>query len=481
MLSRAPRQPWYKVTAEGKVQPNHPVPRSDARIPNRRLFYAGLIYLAFVIYGSLVPLDFHYRPFAEALRVFSAIRYRELGIESRADWVANILLMIPLSFVWLGVVWRRHKPGLQVLSALFILAACIALSVFIEFAQVYFPPRTVSINDIVAETLGALMGVISWIFLGPGVMKWLAEFPAARGTAQISRRLLYLYLFGFFLYNLLPLDLTLSLADLYDKWRSGRINIAPFGFQFKQPAEFFYGLTTDIVLWVPIGFLWGMSSSKPAFNIWIYSILCAALLEFMQLFVFTRVSDTTDIIIAAMGTALGLAAALRLRTKRPEIASAEASKYRWRGLYLSLGGAIAWLMVIIAVFWYPFDFHGGREFLVERWKLFNKVPLQAYYFGTEYRAATEVLHKTLFFFPLGVLFGVAALQVSITVWRRIFVVSAALFLIAVGLGIELGQLFLPGKNADTTDWFLQSLGGLGGLLAAHKIGMRLELGRMRST
>jgi glycopeptide antibiotics resistance protein len=477
MLSRAPRQPWYKVTAEGKVQPNRLAPLSDALIPSRRLFYAGLIYLAFVIYGSLVPLDFHYHPFAEAWRVFSAIRYRELGIESRADWVANILLMIPLSFVWLGVIWRRHEPGLQVLSALLILAACIALSVFIEFAQVYFPPRTVSINDIVAETLGALIGVISWIFLGPGVMKWLAEFPAARGTAQISRRLLYLYLFGFFFYNLLPLDLTLSLTDIYDKWRSRRINIVPFGFQFKQPAEFFYGLTTDIVLWVPIGFLWGMSSSKPAFNIWIYSILCATLLEFMQLFVFTRVSDTTDIIIAATGTALGLAAALRLRTKRPEIASTEVSKYRRRGLYLSLGAAIAWLMVIIAVFWYPFDFHGGREFLVERWKLFNKVPFQAYYFGTEYRAATEVLHKTLFFFPLGVLFGVAALQLPITVWRRIFAVSAALFLIAVGLGIELGQLFLPGKNADTTDWFLQSLGGLGGLLAAHKIGMRLEFGR----
>lgn len=479
-MSKSYPKPWYIRTADGRLQPNHAVELNKGSAP-ALLVYGGLFYLAFVIYGSLVPLDYHYRSLDEAWRIFTTIRYRELGIESRADWVANILLMIPLSFIWLGVIWRRHKPGWQVLSALFILAACIALSVFIEFAQVYFPPRTVSINDIVAETLGALIGVISWILLGPGVMKWLAEFPATRGIAQISRRLLYLYLFGFFLYNLLPLDLTLSLTDLYDKWRSGRINIAPFGFQFKQPAEFFYGLTTDIVLWVPIGFLWGMSSSKPAFNIWIYSILCAALLEFMQLFVFTRVSDTTDIIIAALGTALGLAAALRLRTIRPVIASAEASKYRRRGLYLSLGAAIAWLIVIIAVFWYPFDFHGGREFLVERWKLVNKVPFQAYYFGTEYRAATEVLHKTLFFFPLGALFGVAALQFPITVWRRTFVVSAALFLIAVGLGIELGQLFLPGKNADTTDWFLQALGGLGGLLAAHKIGMRLELGRMRST
>ena len=455
--------------------------RPDLPATSAILFYTGLVYLVFVIYGSLVPLDFHYRPLAEAWQSFTNIPYLQLGIGSRADWVANILLMIPLSFVWLGVIWRRHKPGSQVLSALLILAACIVLSVLIEFTQVYFPPRTVSINDIVAESLGALMGVISWVFLGPGVMKWLAQFSAVRGPAQISRRLLYLYLSGFFLYNLLPLDLTLSLADLHDKWRSGRINITPFGFQIKQPAEFFYSLTADIVLWVPIGFLWGMSSNRPVFNIWIYSVLCAALLEFMQLFVFTRVSDTTDIIIAAMGTALGLAAALRFRTKRPDMASTEVPKNCRRGLYLALGAAIAWLLVIITVFWYPFDFHDGREFLVERWGMFNKVPFQAYYFGTEYRAATEVLHKTLFFFPMGVIFGVAALQLPITVWRRIFIVSAAVLLIVAGLGIELGQLFMPGKNADTTDWFLQSLGGLGGLFVAYKVGLRLELGRMGST
>ncbi len=450
-------------------------------MPRRRLIYVGLIYLAFVVYGSLVPLDFRYRPFAEAWRAFSTMRYLQLGIESRADWVANILLMIPLSFVWLGVLWRRRKPGLQVLSMLFILAACIALSIFIEFVQIYFPPRTVSINDIAAETLGALLGVISWVFLGPGIMKWLGDLPAARGTAQISRRLLYLYLFGFFFYNLLPFDLTLSLADLYDKWRAGRINVIPFGFQFKQPSEMLYALTTDIVLWAPIGFLWRMSSSRPAFNIWIYSILCAVLLEFMQIFVFTRVSDSADIISAALGTALGLVAALNLRVAPSEITPAKTAKENRRGAYLSLGAAIAWLAVIVAVFWYPFNFHTEREFLTQRWELFNKVPFKAYYFGTEYRAATEVLHKTLFFFPLGVLFGVAALQLPITVWRRIFVVGATLFLIAAGLGIELGQLSLPGKNADTTDWFLQAAGGLAGLLASLQIGRRLDLARMSSS
>jgi len=32
--------------------------------------------------------------------------------------------------------------------------------------------------------------------------------------------------------------------------------------------------------------------------------------------------------------------------------------------------------------------------------------------------------------------------------------------IGMALGIELGQVLLPGKYPDTTDWFLESVGGL---------------------
>ncbi len=84
---------------------------------------AGIGYLIFVIYGSLVPLEYRARPFAEAWREFQNIRYLQLGIASRSDWVANLLLFIPLSFLWLGIFWPSRSFLLKVLASLAVLAA----------------------------------------------------------------------------------------------------------------------------------------------------------------------------------------------------------------------------------------------------------------------------------------------------------------------------------------------------------------------
>ena len=50
------------------------------------MFIACLIvaYLAFVVYGSLVPLEFRPQPWAQAVEAFRAAPFLNLGIESRA-------------------------------------------------------------------------------------------------------------------------------------------------------------------------------------------------------------------------------------------------------------------------------------------------------------------------------------------------------------------------------------------------------------
>ena len=56
-------------------------------------------YLVFVVYGSLVPLRYTPLPWDHALARFQEIPFLQLGIGSRADWVANLLLFIPLTFL----------------------------------------------------------------------------------------------------------------------------------------------------------------------------------------------------------------------------------------------------------------------------------------------------------------------------------------------------------------------------------------------
>src|SRR6266850_4761975 len=132
-------------------------------ISSRKIFFlAALAYLLFVVYGSLVPFDFRSRPLDAALRDFAHIRYLRLGIESRADWVANLLLYIPLPFLWLGAASRKGRYFTQIFLSIFLFLFFVALSVAIEFTQLFFPPRTVSLNDIIAEVMGTAIGIIIW-------------------------------------------------------------------------------------------------------------------------------------------------------------------------------------------------------------------------------------------------------------------------------------------------------------------------------
>ena len=85
----------------------------DSLTPKRTYITLSLCYLAFVIYGSLIPFQFRSLPIEEAINRFRHLPYLNLGIQSRADFVANILLFIPLSFFLMGV-WRarcrsRHR------------------------------------------------------------------------------------------------------------------------------------------------------------------------------------------------------------------------------------------------------------------------------------------------------------------------------------------------------------------------------------
>ncbi|OUS06342.1 hypothetical protein A9Q90_05900, partial [Gammaproteobacteria bacterium 54_18_T64] len=131
----------------------------------RRVFWPFLGYLCFVVYGSLIPFEYRAHSFDEAVAKFADIPYLALGIASRADWIANIVLYVPLSFLaclWLGGVGRIKATQYLILPV--VLSLVLVTAAGVEFAQIFFAPRTVSINDLIAETLGGLGGIALWLF-----------------------------------------------------------------------------------------------------------------------------------------------------------------------------------------------------------------------------------------------------------------------------------------------------------------------------
>lgn len=425
------------------------------------LVAAALLYTAFVVYGSLVPLEYRTMPLAEAGRRFRDIPWLELGIGSRADWVANLLLFIPLAFLWLGVLWHRRSIWLRMAASLLVCAGAALLSIAIEFTQLFFPPRTVSQNDLLAEAIGAVLGVLAWWGTGPRVARWAGDWLAGRGDRSLARRLLYLYLAGLFAYNLLPLDLTISPVELFHKWQEGRVLLLPFSALPGEPALAVYELLSDVAIWVPVGLLWVMNGGSRLHG-WRNSLLAALALEFLQLWVYSRVSDVTDVFTAALGAWIGVTVGARAALSAPAVRSHHPG---YTVGFVSAMAVLAWSGVLAAVFWYPFDFSSDAQFLRERLASLQRAPFTAYYYGTEFRAVTEVLHKVLFFLPLGCLLGLAAHGFRLRgAWLRVFALLLGMALAGVIEGV---QLALPGKNADLTDWALACLGvALGVWLAA---------------
>lgn len=425
------------------------------------LLLAALGYSSFAIYGSLVPLKFQPHPLSDAVLAFRQLPYLELGIASRADWVANILLFVPLTFLWLGALWPRRSGAMRVLAALAVLATATALSAGIEFVQYFFPPRTQSINDIAAECMGATLGVLAWLVFGARLNRWLAGFQGASGQVGLAERVLYLYLFVLFGYGVLPLDLTISPAELFHKWREGRVVLLPFSGGAGTFAQRTYDLASDIAIWLPAAFLWRISGRGDTTRVVLRTLAWAALLEVLQLFVYSRVSDFTDIVTAGIGGVLGAAAGSRLA--RPD-QRGPTRELAGMGTVVAILGVLAWSAVILAVFWYPFDFRNDWGFVHERIDALKRAPFTAYYYGTEFRAVTEVLHKTGFFFPLGALLA----PITHSLGGRWPALRPACHMLAIliiggmaGL-VEAGQIFLPLKNADLTDAALEFGGGLGG-------------------
>jgi glycopeptide antibiotics resistance protein len=223
---------------------------------------------------------------------------------------------------------------------------------------------------------------------------------------------------------------------------------------------------------MPVAFLWRLSPPTVRLTPLFAVILIATFLEFLQLFVYSRVSDTTDIITAAIGAGMGtwLSRHWARQTQKAKQAGIASHSQGW--LWLSF--ALLWIGLLAAIFWYPFDFQTGRAFITERLQSLNRVPFETYYYGTEYRAVTEVLHKVGFFIPLGLLLALGVAQIRHYYWRQTAGWGALIAIGLVAFGIELGQLLLPGKFADITDWALEFLGGLAGYVGTTLLGARMR-------
>lgn len=412
----------------------------------KHFFPAALLYCLFVIYGSLVPLDYKPIPLDEAINQFTHIRFLSLGMASRADWVANILLYIPLAFLCLGSFSRLNHPVARSFATLFVLCFCLTLAVAIEFTQLFFPPRTVSVNDLIAETLGTLLGVGLWHGFGRYLMK-LYQRMMTGGFLSINAGIIF-YVLIYLALSFFPYDFVTGQAELEVKLAtSNDALIMSLEACAEDIPRCLVKLLVEILVLLPLGMLVAL---HPHFS---HKVLTAALtgfflgfvIEIVQLFMVSGVAQGISVGTRMLGVMAGTL--LWQFLSKQNFAD-------WAGrirptLLLSLLPYIALVLVVNG-------FTHGEWLAVDQAivKLAetNFLPLYYFYYTTETVALVSLLSNIGTYLPIGLIYWTWSLTTDSakkTHWFWVGLTAAAAAVI-----LEAGKLFLVDKHPDPTDIFI---------------------------
>lgn len=433
---------------------------------NTRLIRCSLLGFAFlatvfVVYASLVPLRYRESPWEEAVSRWQQIPWLNLTIGNRADWVANGLIMLPPGFFAAGAIGFRRKSSIWLWTAApLIVTALSAIVVGIELVQVYFPPRVVSQNDIFAGLIGSLGGVVLWLSLGHRLARGLERFFEHDPGLERWFWMAQASLVALCLYSLLPLDVILNWSEVQAKSQNGGFSFMPFQ---DFPAELKPQLKWLASLIVPglriVPFAMVASICRCSGYALRHGIVAAVIVEALKLPIYSREFATTDIIASI----LGVIVATRLAPLVSRFLAFDRSIF-W------LFGIFAWCGVMAIAFLSRFD-HVITEpaLLRERAIDIFTVPFARAHRSSEFAAGVNILLKWIAFGTLAFLIcgwrsrrkpSSESPKLKNAPWGTLFFGGAAM-----GLGVELGQVFLSPLVPDATDWITYSLGMLIGTIA----------------
>lgn len=410
-------------------------------------------YLLFVIYGSLLPFD--YRPVSvpEAVVQFLHIRYLDLGVVSRADWVANILLYIPLAF--LAADWAagstgtaRHHVSRSFGAIFFAVLLCIGTAVAIEFTQIFFSPRTVSLNDLLAEGIGTGIGIFLWTRYRTRLRRLIEDFRQA--DERSLHAAIALYLIAYLTLALFPFDLLISTSEWHDKLSSARVAwiLADNCGGPRCIAQ----LAAEAAAIAPLGLLLALANPHVRLaRLAAFGLLFGVVLELLQLTIASGTSQGISAGLRALGLALGAWAGRRIHgVSLHTIAKAV---YR-----LAL---VLFLPYLIALAW--FNGWGQQRWLTAgeafaRLPELKFLPLYYHYFSTETHAVASALSQIAMYSPLGILYWARRYRRHHP--RPLHIFPLALLAGSLSLLIELGKLAIASRHPDLSNPFFAIAGAM---------------------
>ena len=402
--------------------------------------WLAVAYLLFVVYGSLFPFDWHGRAVGSAWMDFHQVLRLPAGAGNRADWVANVLLYIPLGFLFCGwLVGRSRRSWAPALGLGITILFAAALAITLEFTQTFFA-RTVSLNDFYANSLGGALGAALWPFFGARLMRLLRTLfqrgEPARQAALIA------YSLGYLVLSLFPYDFLMS----FQEWRQHLVS-GSAGRLFAENCgrHCALKLIPEGLAVAPLGMLAALVFRRRATlaRAAAAGLLLGVLIEGLQVLIASGISQGASVVSRGIGALVGVVL-WRL-----------ADGIEWRRVrgaaraVVMLGGLPYFALLAWANHWFVGPWLSAR-LAVARLADTSFLPFYYHYYTSEAGAVVSLLYQFALYFPMGI-------AVWLWCWgsrAEKCAQPSLLSMLAAGVTatvIEAGKLFITSQHPDPTN------------------------------
>jgi VanZ family protein len=354
-----------------------------------------LLIVAFIVYGSLYPWDFHSRQFSGSPFLLLLDSWPDrLSVNLLRDAIINVLLYIPLGAAAFLAFAQKYRAVIGIVGAVLI---GFALSTSVEIVQLFEPQRVSSLLDVMTNTAGSLIGAIAAWILFP---QWKsANF--SRHVAWKREPAAFALLLIWVSFQLYPLVPSYGFTRLPGKLLA--LVHSPW-----SGLELLACITEGLVVAIICERVFGVATSRLLF-------ICIPLALPVRLMIAGRALAATDLI--GIAAAFAIWALFLHRTP-----------YRLR--------VCAGIVIITLVVRGVALFYLSRTPSLFHWKPFTVS------MGNDWTSSALVLLRKLFDY------GSALWVVHIAGTSYLFAASLVAVTLAV---IEAVQVWLPGRAAESTD------------------------------
>jgi len=414
----------------------------------RLLTIVSVVYLLLILYASVMPFDL-VASGDEARAAFDHAwefwPFGQVRRTSRTDVLSNFLLYVPLGFL-LATRWRlgRAIPAWLGLPAAAAVSSAVSLSV--EGCQLFSLHRVASAQDFLINTCGGGLGSVIGTALGPTIWNGLLTSFIRRWRRRpmvLAAGAMAVLLAIDGLYPLVP---TLDVGTVWGHLRSSQWLIG----EAVAAKPWHHWVVNRVGVYAVLTVLLAAASLRVGWQRWLGAAelaTCLAIaIEFAKPFIISRWANVANILFAAVGSAVGMAVG-------PALAGRLSARRKVVLATILLTGYVVYHALS------PFRFSIDARSLAEKVPRGTEwLPLYHYAMGSRFEDIRLFVRTLVLLGALSFCWNLRGGRLARGPLQRRMITSAGAAGL-LGLVLECGQFFLPGRVPSATDVFCFALGG----------------------